>query len=73
MDIIQGGSSPKIADAKIGDTILIYLHSGKVEKALLASISKIGIEVFEVELLDNPLTFYPFTSILKIKKPKETT
>lgn len=72
MNLIRGDGN-KIADCKIGETILIHLINGKVEKAVLNEIKKIGIEAFHVDLTYKPLTFYPYTSIIKITKFIELT
>ena len=72
MDIIQGAGKTKIAGAKVGDLVWIHLITGKVEKVLLNDITRLGIEGFEVDLNTRPLTFYPFTAIIKIKKFTET-
>ena len=68
MEVISGGKDIKIVDARIGETVFIHLINGKVEKVLLNDITKIGIEGFEVDLRNRPLTFYPFTAIIKVKK-----
>lgn len=67
MNIINGGS-PKIAGAKVGETVLIYLLSGKVEKGILNDVTRIGIEAFYIDLKNKPLTFYPFNTIVKVIK-----
>lgn len=71
MDIIQGGKKQLLAGAKAGDTVTILLITGKVEKILISDINKTGIEGFELDLKDRPLTFYPFTAIIKLKKYNE--
>lgn len=71
MQIINGGKSSIIAGARIGEAILIHLITGKIEKVLLNSISRDGIEGFEIDLKSQPLTFYPFTAIIKVKKYTE--
>lgn len=70
MNVITGGS-PKIAGANYGDTVLIYLISGKVEKGILNNVSRTGIEAFHVDLKNEPLTFYPFNNIIKVIKYTE--
>jgi malate/lactate dehydrogenase len=71
MNLIQGGKKQELAGAKIGETILVHLITGKIEKVILSDITKTGIEGFEVDLKDRPLTFYPYTAILKVKKYNE--
>ena len=68
MKLIEGGGTSTIAGAKVGDTIMVYLTTNKVEKLLLSKVTKIGIEGFELSLKERPLAFYPFTDIIKIKK-----
>lgn len=72
MHIIKGGND-KIADSKIGETVLIHLINGKTEKVILSEIKKIGIEAFHIDLMTKPLTFYPYTSIIKVTKFIELT
>lgn len=71
MDIIKGGPS-KIAGAKEGEIILIYLLSGKIEKGILSDVTRVGIEAFHIDLKNKPLTFYPFNTIVKVIKYIET-
>jgi hypothetical protein len=66
--VIDGGNKNKIVDAKAGETILITLITGKIEKVIISDINKIGVEGFDVNLKSQPLTFYPFNNILKIVK-----
>jgi hypothetical protein len=68
MEVIQGGKSLKIAGAKIGEAVWVHLTNGRAEKVILSDITRTGIEGFEVDLKSQPLTFYPYNSILKIKK-----
>jgi malate/lactate dehydrogenase len=68
MDLIQGGKKIQIAGAKIGDTIMVHLTSNKLEKIVLADVNKIGIEGFQIDLMLRPLTFYPYTAIIKVTK-----
>lgn len=68
MEIISGGKSNKIAGASIGETILIYLLSGKIEKGILNDVNRVGIEAFHIDLKNKPLTFYPFNTIVKVIK-----
>lgn len=71
LKVIDGGKKAKIAGATIGETVLVHLTSNKVEMIVLSEITKIGIEGFEVNLKNRPLTFYPYNNILKIKKFSE--
>lgn len=71
MNLIQGGKKVEIAGAKIGDTVLVHLTSNKLEKIVLADVTKIGIEGFQVDLMTRPLTFYPYTAIIKVTKYNE--
>lgn len=73
MNVINGGKGIKIAGAKIGETVWVHLINGRAEKVLLSEINRNGIEGFEVSLKNQPLTFYPFSNIVKIKKYIETT
>lgn len=71
MDVVQGGGKPKIAGAKIGEVVWVHLSTGKVEKILLTDVTRIGIEGLEVDLKSQPLTFYPYANIIKVKKHTE--
>lgn len=71
MEIINGNK--KLAGASIGEAVNIHLITGKIEKVILTSIDKVGIEGLEANLSNQPLTFYPFTAIVKIKKFTEIT
>lgn len=71
MDIVQGGGKAKIAGAALGDMVWVHLTNGKAEKILLTAITRHGIEGMEVDLKSSPLTFYPFSNIIKIKKHTE--
>jgi hypothetical protein len=73
MQVIQGGKSQQIAGAKVGEHIWIHLITGRAEKVLLSDITRYGVEGFQVDIQEQPLTFYPFTAILKIKKNNELT
>ena len=71
MDVLKGGGKPKIAGAALGDIIWVHLINGKSEKILLTDVTRNGIEGYEVDLKASPLTFYPFTSIMKVNKHTE--
>jgi len=73
MELIQGGKTDKIAGCKIGEIIWIHLSNGRAEKIILSDITRIGIEGFEADLKSQPLTFYPYNNIIKIKKYIEIT
>lgn len=73
MDIIQGGRGNQIAGARVGETISVHLIIGSVERIVLTEISRNGVEGLQVDLKDSPLTFYPYSNILKIKKYTEST
>lgn len=66
--MLQGGGVKMVVGCRPGETIWIHLITGKAEKVVLSDITRTGIEGFEVDLKNQPLTFYPYTSILKIKK-----
>lgn len=68
LSVITSEMNQKIAGTSIGETILVHLTTGKVEKVVLSEISKLGVEGFDVDLKSQPLTFYPYNNILKIKK-----
>ena len=70
-DVYKGDFSNEIVGAVCGDLITVQLISGKVEKVLLEKIKRHGVEGYEVDLNNRPLTFYPFSSIIKIKKYSE--
>lgn len=69
--IAINGNKADIAGARIGDSVLLHLITGKTEKILLNSVSKIGIEGFQLDLSSRPLTFYPYTAIIKVTKYTE--
>jgi len=71
MNIIQGGKIQLLAGAKVGETILVHLINGKIEKVNLLEIIKYGIEGIDLNLSSQPLTFYPFSAIIKIRKYNE--
>lgn len=71
MQVIQGGKTTSIAGAKVGEAIAIHLLSGKIERGILSDVTKVGIEAFNVDLTNQPLTFYPFNTIVKITKYNE--
>lgn len=71
MNVISGNGKNQIAGAKVGELVWVHLTNQKVEKVMLSEIKRNGIEGFEVDLKDRPLTFYPFDNILKIKKYTE--
>lgn len=70
MDIVNG-KGPKIAGAAVGDLVYVHLTTGKAEKIMLTAITRNGVEGVEVDLKSSPLTFYPFSNIIKIKKHTE--
>jgi hypothetical protein len=63
--------SSQIAGTQVGEVISVHLVTGKIEKILLNKVSRNGIEGFELDLNTQPLTFYPYTAIIKIKKYTE--
>lgn len=71
MDVITGNK--KIAGASVGELVWVHLTSGKAEKVMLSEINRNGIEGVEVDLKNQPLTFYPFSNIIKVKKHLEIT
>lgn len=68
MKLIEGTGNILIVGAKRGDSVLITTLSGKIEKIMLNNVSRYGIEGFDLNLTNQPLTFYPFSTILKVKK-----
>lgn len=68
LKLIDGGNKIKIVGAKVGDTIFITLISGKTEKVVISELNKLGVEGFDVNLKTQPLTFYPYSAILKVTK-----
>ena len=73
MKVVDSSREQRIAGCKLGETIWVHLISGKAEKIILTDISRLGIEGLEANLSSQPLTFYPFTSIIKIKKFTDIT
>jgi len=68
MNLINGDGSKMVAGCRAGETVWLTLITGKSEKVVLVDITRLGIEGFEGNLKDQPLTFYPYSSILKVRK-----
>jgi len=68
LSVIDGKKS--LAGAVPGDKIVLVHTTGKITTIVLDSYTSVGITGFNVNLLDRPLTFYPFHNILEIKKTK---
>lgn len=67
MDIING-SGPLIAGATPGELIYVHLTTLKTEHVILNKVTRYGIEGFDNNLLNKPLTFFPFNNIIKVTR-----
>lgn len=59
-----------LSEAKINEKIEIRLSNNTTKIIKLKQITTYGLEGEDVNLIENPLTFYPFHNIISIKKHK---